>query len=1015
MAQTIHECFRDCARTDPDRVAVRYGTRLLAYRELDQLSDRLAAGLHARGVGAGTIVPVLLPRSPLLVAALLGILKTGAAYAALDPAWPAQHIARCLSLLPSPLIAASRAYDTRPAWQPALSPSAAPSAPPEVAVSGNDPCCVFFSSGTTGEPKGVIAPHDGTVRLFRGASFATLGPGSMMPQAAPLPWDGLTLELWSMLTTGGTVILMEPGPLSPARLRSCVQAGVTLVWITASLFNLLVDEDVECFSGLTQVLAGGERLSPWHVRRFIERHPDIRLTNGYGPAEATVFVTTHDITMADCDDVMGIPIGKSVADTELIVLDGDRNCGEGQVGELCVTGPRLGLSYLGGVQGGFTIQHPGGRSRRLFRTGDLVLLRDGLFYFVGRKDRQVKVAGHRLEPQGIEREVMCLPGIERCTVVPLRMPTGVSALALFYRAVGDSPVSEQEVRDYLRAKLPAYAIPIHIRSVGSFPLTGNGKLDEAALASLVSAPPGSAAAPDRRDGEAGTSLERRVAAVVGSILGNGHVPVGAGLHELGMTSLDIVRTCMRLERELGATVPMERLQRNPDVRSVAGLIKSGLESSLRPECQASPKVTLTPAAASFLIDQEIEPEDTSSICPMLWYIRGPLDITALKHAIDDVAARHDSLTAAYTIDAAAIAAPRAAARSAASLLVIPDVANLSEARVAVDAYLYGQPLRLADGEVWRAAVATVRSGTGDANSHVLGIGVHHVTFDGWSESILARDLTVAYNSRREGHEPQYRTAAPRMEELAAAYQRRQIPDSERTESLNYWKTKLKDTAELEFRVPPTADCVSGSPRAGFIRTRVVPARHVARCRSAAEAHGTTLFPVLLASYAKALGHRLRDPDVAIGVPVVARERSLEEDAIGCMINMLSLRLNADSGAGPGDAISRAASEFASAYAHRNVSFFDVVRAVRPRQHKDTPIYQATCTLQDNDSAALEFRGCSAEYVRGHPPDVPVRLMLEFSPTASGGLRIELSFQKRHVRPEDANELVADLARLLADQ
>src|ERR1700735_1033563 len=236
--QTIHGCFRECARSGPATVAVRQGNQSMTYAALDTWSDRIAGCLHERGVRPGDMVPVLLDRSITLVAVLLGILKNGAAYAALDASWPDDHLARLLRRLCGPLVVANRPYRDHPTWIPS-SPLAADVPVPVADISGQDPCCVFFSSGTTGEPKGAVVPHDGTVRLPRHASFAALGPGAAMPQAAPLPWDGFTLELWGMLITGGTALLLEQAPLTSSRLRRGGGQGGTLGWAKTRLFNTL--------------------------------------------------------------------------------------------------------------------------------------------------------------------------------------------------------------------------------------------------------------------------------------------------------------------------------------------------------------------------------------------------------------------------------------------------------------------------------------------------------------------------------------------------------------------------------------------------------------------------------------------------------------------------------------------------------------------------------------------------------------------------------------------------------
>ncbi|UWS69897.1 AMP-binding protein [Streptomyces noursei] len=305
---TIHGVFRQRAAERPDAPALIHRDTTVSYRTLDRASDAFAAELARAGVGPGDVVPVLMPRSPRFVATVLAVLKRGAAYAALDPRWPRSRVAQLVARTDAPLLAAAPSHAqgwSRPVWVPeadlgevAARPAVDLDAPP---VRETDTACLFFTSGSTGRPKGVLSPHAGTVRLFAPARFMSVGPGTVMPQAAPLPWDAASLELWSMLLGGGTSVLVDEPYLTAHALRTLVRnAGLNTLWLTASIFHMLVEEDLGCFDGVRQLLVGGERLSPAHVHRFVAAHPDTALVNGYGPVESTVFTTTHRITPADC-------------------------------------------------------------------------------------------------------------------------------------------------------------------------------------------------------------------------------------------------------------------------------------------------------------------------------------------------------------------------------------------------------------------------------------------------------------------------------------------------------------------------------------------------------------------------------------------------------------------------------------------------------------------------------------------------------------------------------------------
>ncbi|MFV0126715.1 amino acid adenylation domain-containing protein [Streptomyces sp. HMX112] len=501
--ELIHAAVaRQAART-PDAVALVQGGERVSYAELDAAADVWAAELRDLGTGPGGFVPVVLPRSTALVAALLAVLRTGAAYAALDPRWPVERL-RAVTRLLAPRVAVgagARNCWTGPVWSPPVdgvrgaSRVAAGRRPVPHgtghragAVDGASPAAVFFTSGTTGRPKAVVSGHRATTGLF-GAGAGPLSPGCVMPQAAPVSWDGFTLESWGPLLAGGTSVLIDGGYLLPATLRGLVaREGVDTVWLTASLFHLFVEEDPGCFEGLRHVLTGGERLSVPRVRAFLDRHPRIALTNGYGPVEACVFTTARRVRPADCYAAAGIPVGAPMPGRRVHVLTPDgRPVPPGGTGEICVSGDGLALGYLGDEEltaRAFPTVGVDGVPTRVYRTGDLGFQdADGVLHFAGRADRQVKVRGHRVEPEEVEAVARAVPGVADCAVLPLPGPDGAfERLALLYTGTGGPEPGPPVVRRALAAALPRHLLPDLIRRRDALPLTASGKLDRPALA-----------------------------------------------------------------------------------------------------------------------------------------------------------------------------------------------------------------------------------------------------------------------------------------------------------------------------------------------------------------------------------------------------------------------------------------------------------------------------------------------------------------------------------------------------
>lgn len=471
----IHTAVAGHAARTPDAPALLQGERRLTYRELDRAADAYAVQLRRHGVGPGTLVPVVLDRTPQLVAVLLGVLKCGAAYAALDRAWPKERLRSVVAALAPPVgVGEALTGCGVPMWVPQAPDDGFHGCVTAQAQDDSAPATLFFTSGTTGSPKGVVSPHRATMRLFRpGRALVGFGPGRVMVQAAPVAWDAFTLEVWGSLLTGAACVLSAGRTLLPDELRELVgRHGADTLWITSSLLNLFVDEDPDCFAGLTHVLTGGEALSPPHIRAFLRRHPGAALFNGYGPVESCVFATLHRITPADCDLPDGIPIGTPVPGTGVHLVDG----------EIWVSGDGLAAGYLG-LPDATAERFTELDGVRAYRTGDLGHRGpDGVLHFRGRTDRQLKIAGHRVEPAETEAAARRVPGVRDCAAVPVD-----DRLALYYTAdPAGPPLTPAAVCRTLRAQLPSYLVPHVVRALAALPVTANGKVDHPALAALTS-------------------------------------------------------------------------------------------------------------------------------------------------------------------------------------------------------------------------------------------------------------------------------------------------------------------------------------------------------------------------------------------------------------------------------------------------------------------------------------------------------------------------------------------------
>jgi amino acid adenylation domain-containing protein len=495
-ASSLDELFREAASRWPAAVAVRDADAELTYDQLARAAGRQARLLRAGGVYRGDTVLVGLERSAAEVVAVLGTVSAGAAYVGVDLSQPAAHIAKVVAkakptaALVGPADAqrlASLGVPVVETWNPGWAPADS-DIPHRIAAAGGL-AYVAFTSGSTGEPKGVAVPHRAVIRLVHQADFLRLGPGERMLRLSPLAFDASTLELWGALLNGATLEIGEPGLLSPSELGVfLVEREVTHAWLTAGLFRVVVDFAPDSLAGLRHLLTGGDVVPHEHVARALTRHPGLVITNGYGPTENTTFTAVHSVTRPE--DVDGpLPIGTPVPGTRVYVLDErGRQVPPGAVGELYAGGAGLADGYLGDEAE--TARFFGSFSpeirERLYRTGDLVRIDSrGRLRFLGRADDQVKVRGYRIELSAIGTALNAHPGVQDAIVT---VTEGDSADKRIMAAVILAPgaaATPADLRDRLAASLPPYMVPERWALVDRMPLTANGKIDRRALAALA--------------------------------------------------------------------------------------------------------------------------------------------------------------------------------------------------------------------------------------------------------------------------------------------------------------------------------------------------------------------------------------------------------------------------------------------------------------------------------------------------------------------------------------------------
>ena len=493
----VHHLFEEQVERNPGGIALLYNDERLTYKELNERANQLAHHLQKLGVGPEVLVGICMDRSIELLVGLLGILKAGGAYLPLDTAYPKERLAVMLSDGRSQiLLTQQQVIDELPTegmhvivldteWEKIAHED---TENPTSAVTSDNLAYVMYTSGSTGKPKGVEIRHRSINRLVFGANYARLDASQTILHMAPISFDASTFEVWGALLHGACCALFPEQIPTPKSIGAIIRKyHVTTAWLTASLFNTVIDEAPDALLELQQLLTGGEALSVTHIRRALEVLPTTQLINGYGPHETTTFACCYSIPRQLPADLHSIPIGRAIGNTQLYILDRYNNpVPIGVAGELHIGGAGLARGYLHRPEltNEKFIAHPFSEEpgARLYKTGDLVrFLPDGTVEYLGRLDQQVKLRGFRIELDEIEALLGKHPGIREAAVIVHQNERAEKRLIAYVVTQKKQKLPINELRSFLGHQVPEYMIPSDFVFLDALPLTPNGKLDTGRL------------------------------------------------------------------------------------------------------------------------------------------------------------------------------------------------------------------------------------------------------------------------------------------------------------------------------------------------------------------------------------------------------------------------------------------------------------------------------------------------------------------------------------------------------
>ena len=1030
---TIAELFAVQAGRTPERIALLYEDRSLTFEELDRRSTDLARNLAGLGVGPETPVALAVERSFEMVIGLLAILKAGGAYVPLDPEYPRDRLAYMLddsrALL---LLTQQRLLESLPAFSGrVLCIDGAPAERNEEArrASPDNLAYVIYTSGSTGRPKGVMVSHRAILnRLLWMQRTFPLGPDDILLQKTPYSFDASIWEIFLPLLTGVRLVLAIPGgQRDNAYLKQAIaQNQVTVLQLVPSHLSVFLQQEgvpAACRS-LRRVFCGGEAL-PWELAQRCLRSLDVELCNLYGPTEAAID-TTFEVCAPErrSGSFSSLPIGLPLANVQVYLLDSRHQLAPpGLPGELYIGGTGLARGYFGQVE--LTAQrflpHPWSArpGERLYRTGDLARhLPDGRIEFLGRVDAQLKIRGFRIEPGEIESTLLGHPVVREVVVVPRASAQGGTRLIAYVvleDGAGES-VAGEDLRRFLAQRLPEYMLPGATVLLGALPRLPNGKLDRAGLPE-----PGEAQGRKDPNGDtAKTATEEMLTGIWCELLPVAVIGCHDNFFDLGGHSLLATQVVSRARELFQVELRVHHLFEAPTVSALGIVIDTLMRERSRvelPPIEPVPRGGELPLSFGqqrlWFLDR-LDPGSVAYNLPVAVRLRGRLSVPVLSAGLNELVRRHEALRTTFPQSEKdpfqVIAAAAEIHLPVVDLTALPSGMGEQEgARLRHEVAF--QPFDLARGPLLRAALLRLAS-----EDHVAVLSMHHIAGDGWSTSILVRELAVLCEAFGRGF-PSPLAELPLQYADYAVWQRRYLTGETMDTLLGYWRRQLE--GDLPTLRLPLDRPRSSTPSTGLSALAVfLPVPLVETLKDLGRRNGCSFFMTLLTGFDLLLAHSTGQRDLLVATPIANRNRTEVEGIVGPFVNSLLLRTRLSGDPSLGEVLNQVRDVTLGGYVHQEMPFDRLVNELQAeRSGQQLPLFETMFMLHNLPPASFELTGLQvrSESLANHTAKFD--LLIELYETGEGlrcGLEYRTALFDATTMSRFADHLVNTLRELAAD-
>jgi natural product biosynthesis luciferase-like monooxygenase protein/amino acid adenylation domain-containing protein len=987
----VHQAFECEVERAPEAEAVEYDGERWTYGELNRHANQLAHYLKKQGVQPEVRVGVYMERDLKMVMALVGILKAGGVYVPLDPGYPADRLAFMMQDANALVVITGKAnlpleMQTTQArvvslerdWDEILCER---KDNPESVVHLKNLAYVTYTSGSTGRPKGAMIMHEGLLNHVR-AKIADLALNAedVVAQNSPSSFDISIWQVLAILLVGGRVYVMNDDMIRSAQemLRETEDHGITVLETVPAMLALMIGEQERAgssrapLSRLRWLFCQGEPLPSRMCSQWRELHPHAALVNGYGATECSDDVTHCHIEGPLPDGLPYAPLGFPLMNTTIFVLDpNQRAVPPGVAGELYMGGLGVGRGYLNRPE--LTAEkfmpNPYSRSagERMYRTGDVCRWRtDGHLEFFERVDSQVKIRGQRIELREIETTLLEHDEVEQAVVLVRQDQAGDKRLVAYVVARDAEKEASSngaegksrrrwsnELREYLKERLPEYMVPASWVMMEKLPLSPTGKADRKALP-----------APDFTNGDSGQSYsaprnveEEILCGIVGSVLRRKQVGVQDNFFEIGGHSLLATQVISRVRSAFNVDVPLRALFETPTVAQLAERVRRVREAGQLPtpavgRAGRDQSLPLSFAQQRLWFLDQLSPGNAVYNVPFGVRLIGELDREALVRSLNEIVRRHEVLRTSFVF------------KDGNPVQVILEELHLELDEIEVTGDWEAEVQRRAQEEasfsfdLARGPLVRAKLLRREKKEHVLLVTMHHIVSDGWSTAIMVREFGQLYAGHARGQNVQLPELAIQYADYAV-WQREWLQGEVLDKQVAYWNKQLEGIRQLDLPTDhPRSEELNEELNSEAGRVAFgLPKEMADRLEELSRSHGVTLFMTLLAGFQLVLGRWSGQQDVAVGVPIANRNRVETEGLIGFFVNTLVLRSRWADNTRWTELMSDVRQVVLEAYEYQDVPFEKLVEELEPQRVLNrTPLFQVMLILQNAPAEELQIPG-----------------------------------------------------------